>query len=141
MNTKNFQAWLTELWTTDKEQGKSQLAAAGKYCCLGLGSCLVPKMPVAVESNLEVRFGANEVKSLAPLEFIEWLGLEMDESTRESDEFDIVLDIENHYHVKGSYAFDPVSASNLNDWGFTFPQIADLFNYFGVFEVQGIEHN
>lgn len=130
MNQENFNAWLEELRTTDKKQGREILKDAdGGYCCLGIGCVLMGLEETVTEDG--VKFDG--VDLLAPPAFFEWLGVSWpgpNDGTQADlwpdwGEVGTLLDRE----------FDPIehiSASNLNDGGFTFAQIADIFAYFGV---------
>lgn len=146
MNEENFRAWLNEMWTTDKPQATGNLCAltnegadyALGYCCLGLGSMLVPNIVthnfVDEESGSieKVAFGDEGCDELAPAEFIEWLGF----THGSAHQYDLRVDWDESLRVPngGFYedSSDLTSAASLNDSGFNFKQIADIFNHFGV---------
>lgn len=113
MNEQNFEAWLKALESDEYPQGQGQLfSLAGGlnqtagYCCLGLG-CEVAG-PTVVEDWRDL--------SLAPYEFIEWLGIPIEDGIY--DEQTGVYDI-------ATLDGDPnISAAGLNDKGVSFKDIA-----------------
>lgn len=117
MFNENIIKWATTLKETDAQQGAGALCLVGStgeraYCCLGLGSTLVPNMPIrepifvehlGVETmihtehpHLKVCFGNEGVDALAPIEFMEWLGYDMsgegEPQWRTHAEFDVYID-------------------------------------------------
>jgi hypothetical protein len=154
MRTPNFEAWLRLLRTTEKPQAQSSLylwstdEAKQGYCCLGLGCLLVPGLTIEWleedygptdhghgEVEGEVYFGG--ITDLAPKAFIDWLGLPY--AADNTTGYDVWPDYPDDFIFinngeRTTFEFNPnhVSASGLNDGGFTFAQIADVFDYFGV---------
>lgn len=134
VNEENFNAWIQELRTTTKKQGKHLLKYVSveggetHYCCLGIG-CELAGLEEEYNSYSGTSF-FNGYPTLAPPAFLRWLGL-LDKT---EDEVDIYPDwpagLSNEY---GRYASD-LSAAGMNDAGFTFAQIADVFAYFGIRE-------
>lgn len=154
----SLELWIEEMRTTDKPQANGVLCHLNEkggrsYCCLGLGSEMVPHMQIVVEGD-EVCFGASSLTGLAPSEFINWLGLPIPERRQDSDEFDVIPDwpvgltqqgrkssvlhegntdrtagVDYNGNEVGNYK---VTAAVMNDAGFTFKQIADVFAYFGA---------
>lgn len=135
---QNWAKWLTELRTTDKPQTIGTLlddvlvedSVVTGYCCLGLGSCLIPNFDLPGQRGARMDFN-----DLAPPEFIKWLGLwgDADKDEEPDTGYDLVFDFEWE-HLRYDYSPDCSypSASWANDAGFTFAQIADLLDYFGV---------
>jgi hypothetical protein len=127
------------------------------YCCLGVGSKVagVPAILREFEEDMDgeelveqddpaMEFGAAYQSELAPVEFVRWLGFEVAEDS-ESSSFDLVLDMPEEYLAyqgpRGtasnptayeSSRTESYTLSELNDEGFTFTQIADLIDYFGL---------
>jgi hypothetical protein len=164
MNEENFKAWLREMRTTDKAQTDGVLCrilddGTKGYCCLGLGSLLVPGIHVEEVENgwmddgeggeSEVYFGETAEKELAPIEFIDWLGITTAEESNNG--YDVAYDWpadltwqgvksnqENRPLTPGGIGVNAglCTAASLNDDGFTFEQIADIFEYFGIREQQ-----
>lgn len=141
MNKEHFDQWLHELRTTTSGQGQSQLmwTQAGEryYCCLGLG-CEVMGLEPHVELDSEFpSYGARRAQLLAPVEFIVWLGLDPNSPSfrdheRSQGEFDVRVDYPEALCMQDDS--NPPSAAGMNDSGFTFSQIADVFEYFGIKE-------
>lgn len=149
MNHDNIKKWTESLRDPDLNQTQGALCVVKSdgtqsYCCLGLGSSLVPGMQVThpdgyiaqyPTSDYEVKFGEAQVRGLAPREFIEWLGLERaNDGNWMRRELDIYLDFPHHLSARGGARLRLYTCSHLNDAGFTFPQIADLIDYFGIAE-------
>lgn len=162
VNEDHFAIWVHQMRTTTLPQARSHLAApmgdgTVGYCCLGLGSLLVPNCAVVpVNFDVEVPehshyFGTNGAEDLAPIEFIEWLLPEFADGGH--TEFDLRPDWPEMGSTQGAAIYDPatgaldqvvgrmpfreVSAAKMNDDGFTFAQIADVFAYFGIGDVVG----
>jgi hypothetical protein len=147
--------WIEQMRTTEKPQADGKLckqidAGVYGYCCLGLGSLLVPGIDqnfvdndpddegLDVEDRTIVYFNGQE--DLAPLAFIHWLGLRID-AMSEAEGYDLRPDFPTDLRVQGSrdstagnhgLMVDNCSAAGMNDSGLTFSQIADTFAYFGV---------
>lgn len=176
VNEDHFNQWLAAMRDPASVQGEGMLCEwkpeSKGYCCLGLGSTLVPGL--RIEFNLHsddesldeegadpegrigsVSFGSDGATELAPREFIEWLGLPYSpiragwHPPAPAQDYDIFPDYPLGLAVQGSapdsvQRTDPgetlmaaASASMMNDSGFTFPQIADVFAYFGIGKVVG----
>lgn len=169
MNETNFKTWLDRLAVGDLAQVQGSLVmemefVGGErrfgYCCLGVG-CLVAEVQEHVAGSagqgLVHKFGATECTGLAPIEFVDWLGLNVPENghgTLHGEGFDLRLDLDHHDRATidwaGAHPFandedereglrQPsgsllyVTATQMNDeFGLTFPQIADMFRHFGV---------
>lgn len=156
-----MEQWFHEMETTDKGQTNGWLSynmnvdgdytSDQRYCCLGLGSLLVPGIEITDLGDGEdhrQNFGVNKEDLLAPVEFIDWLGIDHREldATRIPGEdptaYDIVFDFPEGMHspeLKNSpsgstYVIyrEGLTAAGLNDAGFTFKQIADIGRYFGI---------
>jgi hypothetical protein len=159
----NILTWANELATTDKEQAPGALCLAfsdgrKSYCCLGLGSTLVPDMKISkpmfytldrAVPQVKVGFGKLKADVLAPIEFMSWLGYDMSEKSADTD-YDVYFDIPDSITERSSFDreaegdggnpdYDETcgllrknSAASLNDDGLTFAQIADIIRYFGL---------
>lgn len=131
MNRINWNAWINELRTTDKEQGRGQLCEVGvdgvkRYCCLGLGSARVPGIRMEFHPTFpdatqgDMFFDGSSL--YAPPAFLDWLGLSGNTNG------DVHVRIPGG--VRGSTQ-QVIPVSSMNDSGFTFAQIADTLAYFG----------
>lgn len=139
MNKKNFDAWIEELRTTDKKQGKNVLKNtlpndSVEYCCLGIGCELADIHEERPESWGPSSFAGWD--TLAPPEFLYWLGvwdgLNHDETDLYPDWGDVIGNLQDGDRNYLRY----LSAASMNDGGdFTFAQIADVFAYFGIREL------
>lgn len=135
MNTDNIKTWTERLRDPQLKQARATLCMlhpddTRSYCCLGLGSTLVPDMPAKVAfDGSSLLFGETQNENLAPREFIEWLGLKMPFSRSA----DITIDMPRLplHDTPDRYLYH-LSCASLNDCGFTFPQIADLIDHFGL---------
>lgn len=138
LNDDHLEIWLRTLETTDKPQVKAHLCAVDDdnqvgFCCLGIGSVLAGLVPewsdVDPSAPGNYAYLADEA-DLAPVEFITWLGLEPED---EGGAYDIILDYTHEMpKAEPDYGVWMLRASSLNDWGLTFPQIAQMIRYFGV---------
>lgn len=149
INRKNLAIWIEEMRTTDAPQVGRALARLVHdkvgFCCLGLGSCRA-----GVANNIQTEldwlakdperrhvnfgFGAENVGTLAPREFLEWLGIAPPKDDRwQPRAFDVLIDWADCGALptkNGTLA--TYSCSRLNDEGFTFSQIADIVEFFGI---------
>lgn len=172
VNHDHFRMWVHQMRTTTLPQATGHLAAwvmGGPgaddqigYCCLGLGSLLVPDCEVVRagdgdgEENNAGYFGRDGATDLAPIEFIQWLVPGYDNENN-GHEFDLVPDWAlspgvpaNTQGVKDTnvntgevqaegrnrFPLANITAAKMNDDGFSFAQIADVFAYFGIGSVQ-----
>ena len=103
-------------FTIEEQQQLEQPIAA--YCALGL-------------LTDHLGYEAYDYQ-LAPREVTEWLGYDL--TDLEADEFDPNVEIEFYDFVSGYAEADYMTISELNDSRFTFGQIADLIEYFGLSE-------
>lgn len=156
---RNLPVWIAQMRSTDLPQGENFLCSLDSegrmtYCCLGLGQLNLSTGPDSILDLAKTR------KGLATRPFMEWLGIpsglldELSDQWREEEGadvsnasietrrefgFDLVPDFgELESRGKGGF-FNPLtnacSAAGMNDGGFAFDQIADVFAYFGVGEV------
>lgn len=156
MNAEHVAEFVTLLRTTDAPQCQGHLAeddgGTRAYCCLGLGS----EKAAGVEFVIKMDYNDEEDDEypnpegvlavvntgeweLAPPEFIEWLGLPEEIGGR-----DILLDLgreigalyqqgrEDHQYADPQQLLAGTGLATLNDSGFTFAQIADCIEYFGL---------
>jgi hypothetical protein len=149
VNEENLETWLREMETTDKPQVDGFLCRATDddkdvlgYCCLGLGAELVPGINIITVGENEDGycgskfFGETAEDALAPVEFIDWLGIDRSDAEDKSS-YDIALDFPDEMHtIDGNEARYNLTAAGMNDAGFTFPQIAQMIRYFGIAEVE-----
>lgn len=138
INQEHLDEWIKVLRSGDYEQytGGSLHVFEDerhKYCCLGVG-CEVAQIPgTALESSCDDNddpashvtvFVHGGDTDFQPDSFDSWLGLpeggriSLDGSIQARDTI---------FGDKGTITLD-----RLNDWGFTFDQIADLIEYFGL---------
>jgi len=130
-----------------------------EWCCLGIG-CEVAGVeavplsewgPDGTETTLQFMFGKQEAMMLAPAELVEWLGFTIPMKNPGTG-YDFAIDWPRDqkepwrwatpYNVAFNYTeyvmidADTATLSALNDEGFTFAQIADLIDYFGIKEAR-----
>jgi hypothetical protein len=129
----NLELWLRELETTGSHQAHESLIGEVYpysddpehtevgYCCLGIG-CELMGLPLPLWQGL----------SLAPDQFVEWLGIPILSSDlgRPSAGWDIAIDFPEY--VEEWVGRGQITAAGLNDTGCTFKQIAQTIRYFGV---------
>jgi hypothetical protein len=149
MNTDNFNTWLAALRDGTRKQGKMRLATVHQddtvsYCCMGIG-CAVAEIEVRAseyshtdagtgDTYTWLKYGHVEASDLPPDEFVEWLDL----ATATGDNtWHMYLGDQGPepYDLKtkhGDYIVGAPLATLNDEWGLTFPQIADLLDYFGV---------
>lgn len=147
INQENLETWLREMETTDKPQAEKQLCevvevgADGEpkfgFCCLGLGSAIVPSIGFRFNSERPAHVGDmgyfDGESELAPPAFARWLGVEVRGGELDSDVFiDYPSDLADH--TTGRPLRICATAAMLNDAGLTFAQIAQTIRYFGLVE-------
>lgn len=135
-HTVNTAAWINHLRTTLALQARGAmcLVIEGRphYCCLGLGSEQAQIPSVLDTDRRAMSFGGQAL--LAPKEFVEWLGVpNLRDYPEDTRGFDIILDYPEDLRPR-DFMYGPVivSAAGLNDRGFSFHQIADMVDYFGI---------
>lgn len=127
---------------------------ATAYCCLGLGSklagCEVDPQRGVRFTRSEPHYGEDEIwyDTLPGRELFDWLGIDVKENNQVNtgDRLwdgvqgrDIVLDVAfdtidfQHFDTGkiDKTAAMKITLANLNDWGCTFDQIADMIERFG----------
>lgn len=134
-DSPTLKAWVDHLRATDLPQGSGSLAqlegGVMHYCCLGVGCVLMGLEPTADGHRLRFDLAA----LTAPYAFIEWLGFS---AGSHLGEWDLSVDWTSGLHLPTTtrrgrlYKDDLDSVAALNDAGFTFAQIADVVEYFGV---------
>lgn len=145
VNEENLALWLEALRSGKYEQTDSRLAVKYpdgpiRYCCLGVGCEVagVERIDVTDDEGKptgEYAFGKVQATDLAPLDFIEWLGLSPDATTG-----DVFIDWPDEYALLSRQEQDSIlltrdsmSCANMNDsFDMSFEQIADMLAYFGV---------
>ena len=131
VNEEHFAQWIAALRSGQFAQGQEFLVTKRgeevRYCCLGVGCTLV--------SNLDPHWiEPDEEHGLAPADFIDWLGVRVvgRDILTGAEEFDLHLDYPTDtLPPRGGLM---MTAAALNDSGFTFDQIADMFEFFGIRE-------
>ena len=138
MKNENVQKWINEMRTTDKAQATHRLCILltggdRSYCCLGLGSELMGLTGSDGGGDAgTLRYGAVATATMAPVEFLLWLGINTTTSVVEGDVFPDWGEVGELETLSTNHKIGTLAASGLNDRGFTFAQIADIFDYFGV---------
>ena len=157
MNEANIKAWVQNLRTTTLKQGKNHLCEVDPkggrhFCCLGVGSKQAGVPHQVNEETHMLEFGDEHADNLAPYEFMVWLGLVPHSVETDVAQHGEPLDVEDGYDVHLDYPYEIrnlrqqgkefsasagtfsslSTAASLNDSGFTFAQIADMIDYFGL---------
>lgn len=134
INEENFAQWIAALRSGRFEQGRGALHNGG-YCCLGV-ACELMGLEGKPMPNHRVAYDGEVF--LAPLSVIQWFGVSSPLKSRWGGT-DLVPDWPEGWMSQGSQPeFEQVSlelvgtAASMNDAGFTFDQIADVFEYFGL---------
>jgi hypothetical protein len=124
MKTPNMYVWSAALRSGHFSQGKGQLAreehGTVRYCCLGVGCVKADIEPH--KNGTTIYF--NHHDSMPPVAFREWLGLPADENRAVV----VLLDVPSSGVGWPHTQFDVLNDNH----GLSFPQIADLIDYFGV---------
>ena len=132
---ENFNTWIETLRTTDLPQGQKMLRTSeGEFCCLGIACTIAPDGNRWLDGEL------------LPVPVAEWLGLRhlwhSEDYTWEMlrddySQFDLVVDYPLDVYPVGDRARNMAhTVASYNDAGFTFPQIADMIEYFGISSLQ-----
>lgn len=128
MKNERTHAWAERLRTTNRAQVYGMLCKyAGSnigMCCLGVGSELSGRASIDMKDV-----------ALPNGNFAVWLGLELHPGYRYElvESVDIIVDWSELDYPLPRGEEELPSYSELNDtWGLTFPQIADVVDYFGV---------
>jgi hypothetical protein len=139
MNSERFKQWIAALRSGQYPQGNGYLLLDGKYCCLGV-MCEVADIPrtppgrgdpVTYFGVQDGRYGSLSATSL-PREAQDWLGLDSTDNLNNDLYLDYPLGL---HHADGDVSHP--TAMWCNDTAYlTFPQIADMFEYFGIKEDQ-----
>lgn len=141
MKNDNIMAFARLLQTTDALQTRGHLGHRNDdgehYCCLGLGPCkLIPdRVDVEwVDDGAEELLYVDNFNGIAPLAFVDWLGLTIPYLYERVGEFGIKVDWDGTTDRDGvPLAHTQLEAlAGLNDAGFTFAQIGDLIAHFGL---------
>lgn len=130
---ENRKAWTTELRTTHRPQAQGALrdrVPSGEdrsfvtgYCCLGIGE--------------GVRLGYNNIPraTLPTRDFAEWIGLHVPDEWSPTTAIDPVIDTgwdRNLLRDRQGVPYEWTCSALNDDYHFTFPQIADIIDYFGL---------
>lgn len=149
MNIEHVAEWVRVMRTTTKPQAQEALVkiidgdGTLGYCCLGLGAVECLGFQPIWDDGLEVgdKLTVAGVTDLAPREFVKWLGLYPTTDDIRT-EFDIwinwprgMIDREGHWFRPddGAHRQTGLTCASLNDAGFTFAQIADIVEFFGIY--------
>lgn len=149
-HTRNTVAWIENMRTTLSLQGQGRLCVIlngqRRYCCLGLGSeqAGVESAEMTHTNGLEIGYGSTKQFGLAPVEFIDWLGVPYISEREDGMGYDLVPDFPEGLTEQVPECGDractdcteraplKMTAASMNDTGFSFHQIADVFDYFGI---------
>jgi hypothetical protein len=144
VNEANMQKWLDALRSGKFKQGRAWLVqerAGGNYqhCCLGVGAEVMGCKKVS-GSYIGYRFKESGVLTRFPgIEFADWLGIETSDRLKWMPTLNATVDqIHSVVSSKGRdltvNGYGLVSLSVLNDEGYSFTEIADLIDKFGIVE-------
>ena len=128
---ENFRAWVAELRTTGKAQGKSRLRSVDDgYCCLGIACALVPGIASDMWRGMW-RYGKSQETGTLPAEALQWLGLGTGNPAISTAEQQIQLVLSDGEPVfLRTSAEHPLTCAEVNDQlGWTFKEIADALEY------------
>ena len=148
MNIEHVRQWTRRLRSGDIDQTRGHLVdptgPRPAMCCLGVGA---QEAGIPFQVSDDGRHGffpvgdGGRTNSLPPTEFHLWLGL----NVPVSETYDVVVDwpegmtvlcqepdVPDGWYESPIDGDEVATCSGLNDSGFTFSQIADLIDYFGV---------
>jgi hypothetical protein len=125
--------WIEALRSGDYAQTKSDLRYDNSFCCLGVGCDMYDESLWGGESFC---FEGRDYNQLPPKEVLVWLGVPEDlMQDRDANEFDVFIPVEA---VRKAVPHrippkeDNLTASGLNDDGYTFGEIADILEVLDV---------
>lgn len=145
VNEANMQKWLDALRSGKFKQGRAflvQRRGSGQFvhCCLGVGAEVMGCKRLTYsnsDTRAGFRFKSGQKLRYPGVEFAEWLGI----STRDTVKWSPVLNanqdqINSVVPPNGRYMglSGLIPLSNLNDEGYSFEEIADLIETFGIVE-------
>lgn len=151
VNQEKINEWTAALRSGKYKQAIGVLAASQQdtYCCLGLLCVLsggeVVDNPDLVETGVPgaanpkaIEMGGQKYEGLPPVEMVEALGFDLRDALVVEQSFNAlpVWDMHPDWGDVMGQDDEPLQSEHsiaaLNDGGFTFEQIADIIDYFGV---------
>lgn len=132
MNLDNVKTWVAALRDPNNHQVRGALRRDAGHCCLGLGYELSGGTLNRISRYQELWTTPSGYSSLPPTTFHEWLGVRSRSGLTDDVYLDWPEDLPFREH---EFVPDPqhVNLAGLNDDALlTFPQIADLIDYFGL---------
>lgn len=124
--------WIAALRSGAYRQVKARLYDGEGYCCLGVAASLSGIEPVEEESFPHEEYDRwtfdGEPLTL-PLAGMHWLGVE---NVNPSIDLPVEFRTTQGKRDSDDYVNPSMDVATLNDSGFTFNQIADLVEYFGL---------
>lgn len=135
LNYERLELWIDQLRSDNFTQGKGKLkfrevdTGLMRHCCLGVGAdlasieCQNSGVETLDEGVVAEIYELAACDTLAPFEFFEWLGI---------PDYFVVGSGDIYLDTAGVLDDDLESVATLNDQGWTFSQIADLIEYFGI---------
>lgn len=134
INEKRLRQWTKRLRITTTSQAQRKLVVVNRengkiegMCCLGIGEVECAGAPLHVSPIGNVPLVGDRDDPSLPYYFRAWLGL--------SGSGDLQIDWPVGLELRDGTPFNMMTCANLNDlMGFTFEQIADVVDYFGVRE-------
>lgn len=138
---ENYELWLQTLeGRLAPEQINGRLGSSdGGRCCLGV-ACDLSGVKADFDPTLPTILIWDGAENLLPTSVVRWLGLEVPHWVNSDEEgvWDLLLDLPDEVYMKDAQTptLDRhLTASIMNDSGFTFKQIAQMIRYFGIKEV------
>lgn len=138
---ENYELWLQSLESHDApEQMEGHLGNDdGARCCLGV-ACDLSGVERNVDPSIPSILIWDGFENLLPTSVVRWLGLPLPDwwNSDGVGGWDLLLDIPGEYDVRDAESLAMnryLTASIMNDSGFTFKQIAQTIRYFGIQEM------
>lgn len=136
INQDNLKAWTHKLRDPWLKQANGQLGkrtedGGESFCCLGVGETLIHKY---VEQE-DGAFKFDHTTTFPTEEWFKWIGIDVliEEWDEWPEEPDPIIDHDFGTGPGKNHIGPRITASVLNDvWHLTFPQIADVIDYFGL---------
>lgn len=131
----NRARWVEALRSGKFRQAQNRLRLGNAYCCLGV-ACVLAGIEAETHSEAYGLYLFDDEYLTLPDRAQEWLGVQAASPRIDFGDVDR-LGTQGHHpdsELAGCYVSWPHELSALNDGGFTFNQIADLIEYFGITE-------